>query len=142
MSLSSGGSDLDIVLAGGDAFLRRVSDYQASAALYKKALDDLNLGKSAQAAMDEVMTAQTFAEWKADAEAKTKAALDTANAKHAEADAKLVAANAPNDKAQKIIADAQIKRKKADAQMAETLALQTRMLTAREYLNKLFERVR
>ena len=53
VSAGSGGLDLDTIVSGGAAFVQRLAEFQIAAAAYKKSLDDLNLGQSAQQAYDE-----------------------------------------------------------------------------------------
>ena len=53
VSAGSGGLDLDTIVSGGAAFVQRLAEFQIAAAAYKKSLDDLNLGQSAQRAYDE-----------------------------------------------------------------------------------------
>ena len=70
MTLSTGSADMDAIVSGGDAFLRRHADFQSAAANYKKADSDLNLGKAAHVAHAEAMALL----------AQAKETLDAANA--------------------------------------------------------------
>lgn len=131
MTLSAdGGLDLNAIVNGGEAFVKRLSDFQAAAANYKKALDDLNLGKAARDAYDEAGRVLASAKEKRDADmaqlandiqtahaaltawsdqtrTDAQAISDAATAKLAEADAKLACAVAAHASASTIISTAQ-----------------------------------
>jgi hypothetical protein len=81
-SVSAGGEGLDLnaVVQGGEPFVKRVRDFQAAATAYQKALDDLNLGKSAVEANNAAHRLLN--------EAKAKRAEDLANLEKEMADAR------------------------------------------------------
>src|SRR5678816_926674 len=53
MSVSGGGGDLSLIIDGGPTFTQRLAELSQATQTYKKALADLDLGRSAQEANDQ-----------------------------------------------------------------------------------------
>ena len=68
VSITSGAPDFDAIVAGGDAFMKRMQDFKDAKDGAAAALADLQLGKDAKAAHDEAARVLTEAKNKRDAD--------------------------------------------------------------------------